>query len=190
MTRWSLSNYFRKTSHGQFTQLATEFKAACENAFSTECALDIRLLSRPKVFTTFMLDDDAMDFLAKENKNAEIIRTNALTDITKEQWEAARYAEINVSPADRSQAPENAFGHAEFKGILSKTATFYMQGGDKTEKAAAQMADNHKWMLVGDGFDSNGRQSAMGLISVAASMGLPSRITAGILTKGRKKFDI
>lgn len=190
MTRWSLSNYFRKTSHAQFSQLTAEFKQACETAFGTECALDIRLLSRPKVFTTFWLDDDAQESINEANRRAEILRTENLDDVTKEQWDSAAYVEVGAHPINTEQSPDHAFGHAEFKGILSKTATFYMQGGNQTKNAATQMVANHKWMLAGDGFDSNGQQSATGLMSVAGRIGMPSSIVAGILSKGRKNFTL
>ena len=165
-SRWSLSNQFQAISHEQAGNYVTAFKAAVEESFGTECALDIRILSVPKLYTTF-LDDDVQSFLDETNKNNTILSTNNPAEVTPELWEQAGYVEVGVRPIDRTQAPEDyAFGHVEFKGQYPRQATFYVQpNGDDVKRA--MLAQKSFTTAVGDGYTSNGLNSGF----VPASVG-------------------
>lgn len=158
MTRWSLSNRFRSVSHQQFLDYAKQFKQAAEQAFGTECTVKATVLREPKVYTTF-LDDDIQDGLDYLNEKATLLKTDDLSEVTAALWDKAGYVEMVVHPKDETQAPQAAFGHAEFKGRLRRQATFYMQGGDHCEDAAAEMIRQNRGKSVGDGYRSNGAQS-------------------------------
>lgn len=97
MTRWSLSNIFRKLNFTQFTDLSTEFKNAAEQIFGTECAVDITLMSRPKAYTT-LYDDDEFERLKKINDANTLLKTDSIENVTQEQWNEAGYVEIGVRP--------------------------------------------------------------------------------------------
>jgi len=92
-----------------------------------------------------------------------------LSDVTPEVWTKSGYVEVNVSPVDRSKAPDYAFGHAEFKGERPRQATFYIQpNGDDVRQA---MVSSAKGKAIGDGFESNGSRSGA-IPSGLANLGL------------------
>lgn len=156
MTRWSLKNIFRDVTHEQFNTYTTQFKQAAEKSFGTECKLEIRALSAPKVYTTYC-DDDLQSNLDSINDSATLLVTDKLSDMTEALWKAARYVEITLRPADPEKAPRYAFAHAEFKGTQPEQATFYIQPDGEDAKAAIIAQQKHK--RIGDGFDGNGRRS-------------------------------
>ena len=164
MTRWSLSNIFMPISHGQFLDYVEQFQRAAQNSFDTKCELEIRALTAPKVYTTFM-DDRIQENLDDINDQNTIIKTTKLSDITKEIWDKSGYVEVTVKPTDPDHAPSYAFGHAEFKGERPRQATFYLQPDGKDAKDF--MLGNSTLKIAGDGFDSNGSRSH----AVPASIG-------------------
>lgn len=156
MNRWSLKNIFRSVTHSQFADYTRQFKQAAETSFGAECSLQICALTQPKAYTTFW-DDDIQSSLDEINERNTILRTENLSDLTPEVWSKSGYVEVIVSPIDRQQAPDSAFGHAEFKGGLPRQATFYIQPDGQNVREA--MVSSAKGKLVGSGFDSNGSRS-------------------------------
>ncbi len=188
MTRFCLSNLFCRLSYNQFMEIGREFKSACEHAFGTKCTPDIKLLSRAKAYTTFMLDPEDQKNLDAKNEEAEILTTSDFSLITKDIWEQAQYVEIKIRPTNKNAGPDYAFGHVEFKGRLPKTATFYAQGGDKTDALARNMRFNHIFMIAGDGFESNGVQSAEAFRTISKQLGASDKNTNEIIRRGN--FDL
>lgn len=156
MTRWSLRNIFMPISHKQFSDYTEQFKKAAEQSFDTACKLKIRVLNAPKVYTTFW-DDDIQGNLDSINDANTLLETENIAEVTKELWKKAGYVEVMVRPENPDAAPDHAFGHAEFKGNLSRQATFYIQPDG--EGARDDMVSQARGKLVGDGFSSNGTRS-------------------------------
>lgn len=151
MSRWSISNLFRAVTHKQFVDYTTQFQQAAEKSFNTECFLEIRALTRPKVYTTFW-DEDMQRNLNATNDRNTILKTQNLTDITHEIWNKAGYIEVTVRPNDEEKAPRYAFGHAEFKGNRPRQATFYIQpDGEDAEQSVLSQTSAKR---IGDGFES------------------------------------
>jgi hypothetical protein len=191
MSRLGLSNLFTRIGLNQFKSLSQEFQTACENAYGAPCRTEIKLLKQPEVYTTFMLDDDVMQDLADQNRAQEILKTDNFDDISAEIWQQARYAKIVVRPVNENDAPSHAFATAEFKGRLARTATFYMQGGDKTEQAMADLRQSHRLMRASDGYESNGVQSASAFMAVAGTLGSHAQgIASKVLAARGNRFDI
>lgn len=183
MQRWSLGNCFQNIKFNQFQSLSNEFKSACEDSFGTSATVLLKLMSQPKAFTTFW-DDDEHKRLTKINDNNTIATFDDINNISESDWKSAAYVEMTVKPTDEDKAPSSAFGHLEFKGGQPKTSTYYLQGGDSTEKTKQQFISDHKNMVVGDGFNSHGRQSGMAYMRVASKLGTPSKIISAVLEKG------
>lgn len=184
MTRWSLSNILRKIQFTQFQSLSSEFQNACEKSFGTESSIALKLMSQPKAFTTFM-DDVEQARLNEINNNNTISSFDSIDSVTEEHWNNAAYVEITIRPTDKEKAPSSAFGHLEFKGNCPKSATYYLQGGEHTDGAKPFVTNNHKSMVVGDGYDSHGDQSGLAYMRIASKLGSSSKIVAAVLEKGK-----
>lgn len=169
MSRWSLSNRFKAISYDQAGSYVSQFKAAAEKSFGTECVLDITLLRANKVYTTFW-DDDLQSSLDATNNANTILKTNNHAEVTPELWNQAAYVEVSVRPVDPSKAPkEYAFGHLEFKGSRPRQATFYIQP-DGEEAMQEMLATKAFGVVVGDGYASNGENSGFVPMSVGRMM--------------------
>lgn len=163
--------------------MCEEFTDACEESFGTRANISVTLLSEPKAYTTFY-DDAEQNRLDQINEENTLASSNSLEKISEDLWNQAGYVEVTLRPTDTEKAPTSAFGHLEFKGNLSKSATYYLQGGDKTEDAKETILQNHKSMLTGDGFQSHGDQSGRTYMSIASKMGTPSEVIGAVLAKG------
>jgi hypothetical protein len=187
MSRWSLSNRLYTIDHTQFQDLTREFAAACAATWHGPIKTEINLMSAPKVYTTFMLDDDMMQSLADENKALTLLSTDNIDDVTKINWEIARYADVCVRTADETPlTPPSAMGCIEFKGRFNRTATYYVQ--PHGEDIRADILRAHPRMLKGDGYESNGEMSGRALISAGLSLRMPGSVIGGILNS--KKFRL
>ncbi len=156
MTRWSLSNLFWSISFDQFRSLTQEFKAAAEASFGTECGLEVKALKNTKVYTTFADNDIQGDLDYLNNLNL-LASATSLDEITEDVWDKAGYVEVILHPKDKASAPNYAFAHAEFKGELRRTASFYIQpdGGDARDR----MISENRRMYAGEGWGGNGIRS-------------------------------
>ena len=168
MIHWSLKNIFLPVTHRQFVDYTSQFKKAAEVSFGTECSLQIRALTKPKAYTTFC-DDDIESALDEINEGNTILKTENLSDVTLDVWLNSSYVEVNVTPIDHQQAPDSAFGHAEFKGEKTRQATFYIQPNGEDVKHAMVLSATGK--ILGDGFESNGSISGR-ISSGLARLGL------------------
>jgi hypothetical protein len=155
-TRWSISNLLISVSHGEFVSMTTQFQTAAEVAFGTTCALDIKLMSASRRYTTFA-NDRIQGNLDDINKGNTWLTTSSLAEITRGLWKRARYVQAIVRPVDESAAPRFAFGCAEFKGERPRQATFYIQPDGESARAA--MIRKYPRKLIGDGYTSNGIES-------------------------------
>ena len=170
MTRWSISNRFLPISYEEFTSLSERFKQAAEASFGTECKMQVKAMTAPKVYTTFC-DDEIQSGLDEINA----ARTLSLPEsdrLSEKDWDRARYVELVINPVNPELAPSFAFAHAEFKGVTPRQATFYIQPDG--EEVKDTMISTRKFLQsTGDGFSSNGVRSG------AIPAGL------GFLRKGR-----
>jgi len=156
MTRFSLSNLVLPISYAQFTRLTEQFHRAAEASFGTKCEMEIRAMSAPKTYSTFLLDEFTQKCMDRDNES-RTIATN-FNRISKELWDQARYVELTISPVDKNAAPSYAFAHAEFKGVLPRQATFYIQpDGEDVPKTIGGFG-----MIRGDGYRSNGINGGYG----------------------------
>lgn len=155
--RWGIKNLMMSMSHRQFIALTTEFKQAAEGFFGTPCKLEVRAMTAPKVYSTFMLDDDVQGNLDRANDERTILKTEDLSTITPEVWKSARYVDVVVRPVDEKKAPDYAFGTAEFKGRHSSQATFYIQAGNKRDDEGPRDAvvAKHPYKIITEGWESH-----------------------------------
>jgi len=156
-TRFSLANQFFALSHAQFVAITGEFKRACEATFKTPCTLAIGLYTEPLVFTTY-LDAELEENLAAINQPHWLLDTPDLAAVNKSLWNAAGFVQVGVYPTEQALAPTSAFAHLEFKGLLPKMATFYVQPEGEVVRASLQV--KFPRMTRGDGFAYHGRRSA------------------------------
>lgn len=149
MARWSISNLFRSVTHKQFIDYTTQFQQAAENAFGTSCSLEINIMKQPKVFTTLLHKDAQKQDDATNDKNTTL-KTGNITDITQDIWKQANFIEVTVSPENKEDAPQSAFGTVEYYG---KRATFYIQPDEGSENAKQSMLSQTSGKIIGDGFE-------------------------------------
>lgn len=153
MERFSLRNKFFTISHAQFISLASGFKQALENGYSTPVSTAIRGLTSPKEYTSLYIPT-LMEEIDHRNNQRTLGNTDSIESVTHEMWNKAKYLEIIFRPIDPTQAPESAFAHAEFKGAIPHQATFYAQCMRDASPISDFIAANQA-MRLGDGFDSN-----------------------------------
>ena len=149
MARWSISNLFRSVTHKQFIDYTTQFQQAAEQAFGTPCSLEINIMNQPKVFTTLLHKDAQKQDDATNDKNTTL-KTNNITDITRDIWKQANFVEVTVSPENDDDAPQSAFATAEYYG---KRATFYIQPDESGENVKKSMLSQTSGKIIGDGFE-------------------------------------
>lgn len=148
--RLSIGNFLLPISFKQFQTMVREFQDACARGFGTECEVRLRALARLKVSSTFLHDDDTMQYMDDLNKRATFFETTNANEFTREIFRKARYIEVLVHPHDKTKAPQSAFGCIEFKGKLSHRATFYIQCAP--EDALVQLKKAHPFNWKGDGY--------------------------------------
>lgn len=158
MSRWSLSNILLPISASQFRKLTTEFHAAAQASLGESCNLNITLMREPKLYTTF-LDDEIQAGLDYENRANTILSTSQLSDITREIWAKAGYAEVSISPSANGSTPPAGWAHIEFKGERPRQATYYFHSTGPDIKDLILSQNRGKW--IGDGFNGNGERSVL-----------------------------
>lgn len=76
-----------------------------------------------------------------------------IAEITKRDWDRAKYVDIKIVPQDKSKAPDYAFAGIEFKGKLRRTATYYIQGEKDAGFTREQIISRHRQsMSIGNGY--------------------------------------
>jgi hypothetical protein len=126
MSRLSISNLLLPVSRRQFKTLTAQFRQAAERAFGP-CRLEIRAMKAVKLTSSSMQDDWAMYAVAAEDKRRTVFETDDPDRLTDAVWRKADYVEVGVRPPNEQTAPSFAWGHAEFKGLRVRQATFYLQ---------------------------------------------------------------
>ena len=163
MSRLSISNLLLPVSRKQFKALTAQFRQAAEQAFGSPCRLEIRAMKAVKLTSRSMQDDWLMNAVAAENKRRTVFETDDPDRLTESIWGRAAYVEVGVRPVSEQIARAFAWGHAEFKGLRSRQATFYLQPeGDDSWALSMISGQRLKW--IGSGYDSNSRKSAGGLV--------------------------
>ena len=162
MTRFGLSNHFRKVSHTQFLKLALEFRAAVEGEFGTPFTVDIDVLSRPKQYIS-IIDDFMQEMIDEQNNAARIAKFRSLADFTPGLWDRAGYVSLDFRPNVKTGEMPYTFAHMEAKGLNPRGVSFYVQGGfvhegalDSGEQTMHAMVTQNRFMSRNDGMRSNG----------------------------------
>ncbi|CAN5220445.1 hypothetical protein BH11CYA1_BH11CYA1_34970 [soil metagenome] len=152
-TRLSISNFVFAISFDQFKAMVQQYKQAAEQSFGTPCSLEIRAMNRIKMTSSFMHDDDTMDWMDKQNSAAVFFRTGELSVFLPQTFAEAVYIEVIFAPIDAKAAPNYAFAHIEFKGSRPRQATFYMQ--PEGSQAVENFKAKFRFKKFGDGYKHN-----------------------------------
>lgn len=152
--RMSARNLCLSVSHEQFCRILKAFLACAEKSFGTACEVEIRAMNRIKMTSSFMHDDDVMDFMDRHNQEAVFASASKVEDFAASVYDRAVYVEAVIRPKNPEAAPAYAFAHMEAKGTRTRQMTFYMQP-ENAEALHALKRDALRSMLIGDGFDGN-----------------------------------
>lgn len=153
MTRFSISNLLLPISFAQFCAMVQEYQQFAERSFATPCSLQIKAMNRIKMTSTFMHDDDTMEWIDEQNRKAVFRETSELSVFPSEIFDRAVYIEVIIAPVDKSAAPNYAFAHVEFKGSRRRQATFYIQPDG--EDAVSCLRKKFRFQIFGDGYTHN-----------------------------------
>jgi hypothetical protein len=135
-------------------RLTIQFAEAVKIDFDSRVSLQISVLSEPRRVQTVdnWFVQESMD---GANKEATVLETDNLVDITENVWNRAGYVDVVMRPLVKTK--ESQFAMIEYKGLLPLTATFYHQCGLERISAQDRMASLNPDMVVGDGYASNMR---------------------------------
>jgi hypothetical protein len=133
--------------------MVQEYQQFAERSFATPCSLQIKAMNRIKMTSTFMHDDDTMEWIDEQNRKAVFRETSELSVFSSEIFDRAVYIEVIIAPVDKSAAPNYAFAHVEFKGSRRRQATFYIQPDG--EDAVSCLRKKFRFQIFGDGYTHN-----------------------------------
>ena len=153
MTRFSISNLLLSISFAQFSAMVREYKQIAERSFGTPCSMQIKAMHSIKMTSSFMHDDDTMEWMAETNRKAVFFEASELSAFPSEMFDKAVYVEVVIAPVDKSAAPNYAFAHLEFKGSRRRQATFYIQPDG--EDSASGLRKKFPFQIFGDGYTHN-----------------------------------
>jgi hypothetical protein len=153
MTRFSISNLLLPISFAQFSAMVHEYKQIAELSFGTPCSMQIKAMNRIKMTSSFMHDDDTMEWMDEHNRKAVFFEASELSAFPSEMFDKAVYVEVVIAPVDKSAAPNYAFAHVEFKGSRRRQATFYIQPDG--EDSASGLRKKFPFQIFGDGYTHN-----------------------------------
>lgn len=149
----SISNKVFAISHAQFQAMVQEYVELIEISLGTACSVEIKAMNIIKWTSTFMHEEDVMEFMAKHNREAVFFECADASELSAETFKSAVYIEVIISPTNKHNAPSYAFAHLEFKGRRPRQATYYLQPADET--VIKTLKGKHRFQIIGDGYTDN-----------------------------------
>lgn len=155
MVRLSWRKLLLPMQVAEFAHAVTRLAEAME-AEVGDVVVSIEMFSSLPMTSSFMHDDDVMDWMAEENRKKVFLKLDTPTDpelVTA--WADAVYVQCTVHP--RGAEPSNyTFGSIEAKGRYHKGLTFYIQSMTGDESCARMreklLRERPFYCLTGDGY--------------------------------------
>lgn len=158
MERISWKSLFLPLSAADTACAASALHTAMAEAFGRPMKMDIKCLGSLPYTSTFMHDDDVMDWMAEQNAAKVFARFDTVDDPAfKAAFDRAAYVEVIIHPVEADRH-DTTFGHITAKGNAPRAIAFYVQGRSDSATACAEViralrAAKPFGLRLGDGYE-------------------------------------